>query len=304
MKRRSLKDKPLISVVMSVYNCESYVESAIDSILNQTFVNFEFIIINDGSTDGTLSIIEKYKDPRIILISRENRGLVKSLNEGILIARGKYIARQDGDDISLPNKLQRQLELIESDKLILVSTSFSAFTTDPLKPIAHHALVNDDLILKRELFVQNPFGHGAIMFSRAAAIRVGLYEDVGPAEDYDLWARLMGTGSFGFVEEECYMWRINMEGVSQTQASRQQAAVREIKLNRLKGRPPALTLVDINSVLHKINSLNPEPRSYCIDRIIFDQKALIKKGLKRFRVKTLILDLVFLCRLLIKKISL
>ena len=90
---------------MSVYNAEKYIEEAIESVLNQTYNKFEFIIINDGSKDNSLKIIEKFlsKDDRIILIDRENKGLVASLNEGILKSKGNFIARMDADDICLPN---------------------------------------------------------------------------------------------------------------------------------------------------------------------------------------------------------
>ena len=96
-------NNPLVSVVMSVYNSEKYLKEAIESILNQTYTNFEFIIVNDGSTDSSLDIIQEYmkKDERIVLISRDNKGLPYSLNEGIEKAKGKYIARMDADDISL-----------------------------------------------------------------------------------------------------------------------------------------------------------------------------------------------------------
>lgn len=96
-------NNPTISVVISVYNGEKYLSEAIESVLNQTYKDFEFIIINDGSTDNSLEIIKKYQnqDERIVLISRENKGLVSSLNEGIEKAKGKYIARMDADDICL-----------------------------------------------------------------------------------------------------------------------------------------------------------------------------------------------------------
>ncbi len=97
-----------ISVVMPVYNAEKYIKQAVESILNQSFSDFEFIIINDGSTDGTLAILENYvkEDERIHLISRENKGLVATLNEGIDLAGSPLIARMDADDISLPHRFK------------------------------------------------------------------------------------------------------------------------------------------------------------------------------------------------------
>ena len=97
----------LISVILPVYNGEKYLKESIESILNQTYTNFEFIIIDDGSKDSSLEIIKEYEkeDERIIVISRENKGLVASLNEGIATAKGKYIARMDADDVSLSERL-------------------------------------------------------------------------------------------------------------------------------------------------------------------------------------------------------
>ena len=106
-------NNPLVSVVLSVYNAEKHIVEAIESILTQSYKNFEFIIIDDGSTDGSLEIIKSYDDERIILISRENKGLIASLNEGIEQAKGKYIARMDADDISLSSRFEEQVTFME-----------------------------------------------------------------------------------------------------------------------------------------------------------------------------------------------
>ncbi len=105
---------PIISVVMSVYNGDKYLREEIESILNQTFKDFEFIIVNDGSTDKSLEIIKSYNDPRIVIIDQENTGLAKALNNGINIAKGRYIARMDQDDISNPERFEKQIEFLEN----------------------------------------------------------------------------------------------------------------------------------------------------------------------------------------------
>ena len=107
---------PKVSVVMSVYNAEPYLEAAIDSILNQTFRDFEFVIVDDGSTDGSTEILEKYAkgDSRIRLVHNAfNKGLIRSLNRGVKLAKGEYIARQDGDDVSLPQRLASQVQFLD-----------------------------------------------------------------------------------------------------------------------------------------------------------------------------------------------
>lgn len=119
MKTYKLNDlnNPLISVLMPAYNAEKYIKEAIESILNQTFSNFEFIIIDDGSIDATEEIIKSFKDSRIVYIKNEkNLGLIKTLNKGISIARGEFIARMDSDDISMPQRFELQLDVFKKYK--------------------------------------------------------------------------------------------------------------------------------------------------------------------------------------------
>ena len=109
-----MNTKPFVSVVMSVYNGELFLKEAIDSILSQTYKKFEFIIIDDGSTDGSLNIINEYSDERIkILVNPKNEGLIFSLNKGIELALGTYIVRMDADDISLPQRIEEQVSFME-----------------------------------------------------------------------------------------------------------------------------------------------------------------------------------------------
>lgn len=105
---------PEISVLLPVYNCEKYIGLAIQSMLDQTFTNFELIILNDGSTDNTLAEINKFNDKRIVLLDKVNEGITATLNKGIDVAKGKYIARMDGDDISMPERLQKQYDFMET----------------------------------------------------------------------------------------------------------------------------------------------------------------------------------------------
>lgn len=111
-----MNTKPFVSVVMSVYNGELFLKEAIDSILSQTYKKFEFIIIDDGSTDGSLNIINEYSDERIkILVNPKNEGLIFSLNKGIELALGTYIVRMDADDISLPQRIEEQVSFSEKE---------------------------------------------------------------------------------------------------------------------------------------------------------------------------------------------
>ena len=119
---------PRISVIMPVYNSEKYVSFAIKSILNQTYRNFEFIIVNDGSTDNSEKIILLYKDQRIIYRKKEHTGISDTLNFGLKIARGEWIARMDSDDISLSDRLEKQMKYIQNNREIsVISTAYAIF---------------------------------------------------------------------------------------------------------------------------------------------------------------------------------
>ena len=122
-----MPEQPLVSVIMNCFNGEKYLREAIESILNQTYKDFEFLINDDGSTDQTLSIIQEYakKDQRIVPLTQENIGLTKSLNKCICMAQGKYVARMDADDVSLPHRFETQLPWLEEK-------GHPALTMDPI----------------------------------------------------------------------------------------------------------------------------------------------------------------------------
>ncbi|MBU2649616.1 MAG: glycosyltransferase family 2 protein, partial [Bacteroidetes bacterium] len=125
-----MKSIPLVSVIMPVYNGEKYLRPAIESILGQTFRDYEFILINDGSKDKTQEIIESYSDPRIVAVKQENMGVARSLNKGLAMARGKYLRRHDADDVSLPGHLQSQVDFMESHPEFSLVSDQIAYMTD------------------------------------------------------------------------------------------------------------------------------------------------------------------------------
>jgi len=180
--------EPLVSVVLPVYNGEKYLAEAIDSILNQTYINFEFIIINDGSVDNSLEIIKSYEDQRIVLISRENRGLIASLNEGIQKAKGKYIARMDADDISMPKRLEKQVYFMENNLDIGISGSWVEIFGEVEKNKVWK-LSTQDSILKIKLLFAVPFAHPSVIIRKSIMENFLLSYDGAyiHAEDYKLW---------------------------------------------------------------------------------------------------------------------
>lgn len=197
---------PQISVVMPVYNGQKYLNEAINSILNQTFRNFEFIIINDGSTDQSLEIIERYQkiDNRIILISRENRGLSASLNDGIEKAQGQYIARMDADDISIHTRLQEQFDfLLENSHIDILGSWIEVFGS---KSHVGRYLLGDDQI-KSFLLFNSALAHPSVMLKRKIFDRCQYREEFDGAEDYGLWVELANEHRFANIPRVLLRYR-------------------------------------------------------------------------------------------------
>jgi len=185
-------NKPRISILMGVYNGERHVQQAIFSILAQDFEDFELIIINDGSTDNSLEKIKQIQDPRIIIIDQENQGLTKSLNNGLKIAKGDLIARQDADDISLSNRLSTQIKVFNADPEIglLGCSMYISNSKGVFNEIFHYPCSYHDI--KQAIFSYNPFIHGAMVIRKELLVNVGGYnENFRYVQDYELWSRLV-----------------------------------------------------------------------------------------------------------------
>jgi len=183
---------PTISVIMSVYNDADYIEKAIVSLLVQTFNDFEIIIINDGSTDKTEKLIRKINDPRINLINRPNRGLTKSLNYALSKAKGKWIARQDADDISIFNRFERQIDYLQKHPKVklLGSAQFVIRRYDLVEEIFSFPCDNE--IIEKALSLYNPFVHGSMIIDKDLLIKNNGYnEKYRYVQDYELWTRLV-----------------------------------------------------------------------------------------------------------------
>ena len=207
---------PKVTVLMSVYNGEKYLQEAIDSILVQTFKDFEFLIVNDGSTDKTREILESYKDPRIRIINNEkNIGLTKSLNIGLRIVKGEYIARQDADDISCGNRLERQIKFLD-EKLDIAIVGTNYFRINEKGDIIQEIKRQEkDKDIKKYLLNGNQLGHGTIMFRKSCIEKVGFYrEEFKFAQDYDFVLHFSEKYKLANIPETLYKWRINSDSVS------------------------------------------------------------------------------------------
>jgi len=210
--------KPQISVLMAVFNGEQYLGMAIDSILNQTYSDFEFIIIDDCSTDNTSEILKSYHDERIKLLKNEiNIGLTKSLNVGLNLAKGEYIARQDADDISHSERLQLQLDFFrKNNDVMLLGTQarsideFGNLSYFPdFKPVSYEGV-------KYQLFFGNPFIHSTVMY-RADIVKDefgGYNESFRLSQDLELWSKIIHKYKCMNLNAVCLDFRQNPSSVS------------------------------------------------------------------------------------------
>jgi glycosyltransferase involved in cell wall biosynthesis len=212
---------PVASVVMPTYNGERFLRPAIDSILNQTFRGFELILIDDGSTDSTPRILEEFKekDPRIVVLRNErNLGIAGATNRGLAAARGQYLALQDHDDISLPHRLQTELNFLQSHPDIAVVGSAATLINDDGVPYGEFPLPCEEIDIKwRFLFQGDPFHYTSIMVRRRAMEEIGGYgEDAAFrfSEAYDPFSRIAMRHRMVNLPETLVLWRRHPEATS------------------------------------------------------------------------------------------
>lgn len=208
---------------MSVYNGERFLREAIESILNQTYRDFEFLIINDGSTDSSREIILSYKDPRIRLIDNEqNIGLTHSLNKGIKLAKGKYTARMDADDISMPERLEKEIVFLETHTDYAVVGTFLKVMNEKSKVIYTIEKPIEDAQIREFLQKDNCIGHGSTLMRNICLFDVGLYdESIEKSQDYDLWLRISEKYKIANIPDYLYIWRSHEKNLSVTHTNEQ-----------------------------------------------------------------------------------
>ena len=182
--------KPVITVLMPVYNGQKYLSETIESILSQSYKNFEFLIVDDCSTDNSVEIINSYNDERIKLINnKKNKGQSKAMNQGISLARGKYIARIDQDDISYKNRLQTQIDKIYGlKKTILGAWAYAINQKSDIIGCIQHPVKNESIL--DALSIGSPLSHSSIFADKKELLLLGGYtENFKIAMDWDLWIK-------------------------------------------------------------------------------------------------------------------
>ncbi|MFJ7729605.1 glycosyltransferase family 2 protein [Neobacillus sp. NPDC097160] len=225
---------PEITVLMPVYNASEYIRETIDSVLNQTFKDFEFLIINDGSTDNSEEIIKTYSDPRIRLVNNEkNMRLIATLNRGIDLAEGKYIARMDADDICLPTRLEKQYKVMEENPdIALCGTGIKMMGKKFFQPL----VMTDPKQIRNVMRVFNVFFHPTIMFRKNILIENEYRYDPRylHAEDYQLFQLMSEKHKLTNIDETLLLYRLSPGGISRVHNTEQQTMTYTITTEALK----------------------------------------------------------------------
>jgi glycosyltransferase involved in cell wall biosynthesis len=211
--------QPLVSVILPVYNGSYYLREAIECMLGQTDTDFELIIIDDGSKDDSANIVSAYADPRIRFYSQQNRGLAATLNRGISVAKGRYIARQDQDDTSLPDRLLKQVNFLETHSEYGMVGTWAEIWEETKSTERFHKHPADNLSLKFDLLFDNAFVHSSLMIRKTVFDEVGGYctdPNRQPPEDYELWSRVARRFRVANIPEVLHVYREMPRSMSRT----------------------------------------------------------------------------------------
>ena len=267
---------PKVSVIMPIYNNEDYLFHSINSILNQTFSDFEFIIIDDGSTDHSLETLHKFKDKRIkLIINKNNLGISKTLNIGIEHCLGEYIARMDGDDVSVNKRLEKQIYFMENNKDISIcGCNMHIINKNESKSCTTNYCLLDSEIKTDMLFGKTPLAHPTIMCRRSFINDYNIRYNVDAlyAEDLDLYCRCCNIAKYANIDEKLHYYRIHDSSVS-IQHKTQQLNTARFVINRFL-KSEGLMLTDNEFNIHCSLYL-PLENNYKInekDRITWKEK--------------------------------
>lgn len=216
---------PRVSVLMPCYNASATLDLAIESILGQSLVDFEAIVVDDGSDDETHARLQKWarRDARIRVLAQSHAGIVQALNLGLGYCQADYVARMDADDVSLPERLDQQANFLDKNPSIdLVSCQVRGFPSDQVREgfLVYLEWLNDlisDDDIRREIFVESPLPHPSVMFRKQKVLTLGAYQEHTWAEDYDLWLRMYLAGlHFAKIPQVLVEWREHEERLTRT----------------------------------------------------------------------------------------
>jgi glycosyltransferase involved in cell wall biosynthesis len=245
---------PLVSVLMPAYNCEAYVLEAVSSILSQSYSDFELLVIDDGSKDSTRKLLESVHDPRLRLVSNEhNIGLIGTLNRGLELAVGRYIARMDADDVSEPERLEKQVRFLEAHPEIHILGSMVNLINEHGKAFgAITGYPKDADEIHRYLLCECCLIHPSVMFRKDTILRAGGYSDSARhAEDYDLWLRLSDHHKIANLPDKLVSYRMHRNQVSIRNLATQHHVAQTCRVAALKRRSTlGETVSNVERVVH------------------------------------------------------
>jgi glycosyltransferase involved in cell wall biosynthesis len=264
---------------MPVHNGASYLRDAMGSIFQQTFPDFELLAVNDGSTDATPSILRSCTDSRLTVLENENNlGLIASLNRGLEMARGEYVARMDADDVALPKRLQRQVAFIRtSPRTGLCGTWFRTFG-GACSTVVRPPTGAEDMAAK--LFHESPLAHPTVMFRRALFADHGLrYSHEYPhAEDFELWTRVAQVTELANLPEVLLRYRRHDEQVSNLKKARQDESVRKILLRQLRRIHANATEAECEAHVAIVSNRRPDAAGVKLDYVESWLRELVRKN--------------------------
>ncbi len=226
-----MSSRPLVSIILPIFNGEKYLETAIKSVLSQEYANWELLLIDDGSSDNSQRIMRAQTDIRIKpVVHTSNQGLISTLNHGLTLARGQYIARMDQDDISDISRLNKQVKfLLENPDVGILGTQAAIINKDDrVQGILPAPIFSDDISFG--LKITNCFIHGSVMFNRKALPDDIFYpSSYLHSEDYALWVKLANAGvKMRNLDEVLYFWRSHVESISKKENANQLVSHKEI----------------------------------------------------------------------------
>lgn len=234
-----ISSSPKVSIIFPVYNAEHYLKKSIDSLLNQTFENFEILIINDGSTDHSLKILNEYasKDSRIKVLNQENRGLVSALNWGIKESLAPYIARMDADDISHPERIEKQLNYLESHPECVALGSWVIFIDNAGLPFFRYQTHTEHKVILEDILDGNGGAliHPSLMVRKQALMDLGGYDaNCRHFEDFDLYLKLINHGMFHNIPEYLLQYRRHFKSINFTKNAQETYSKKTQLLNTFR----------------------------------------------------------------------
>lgn len=217
--------EPLVTVLMSVHNDARYLPAAVESVLRQSLEDFELLILDDGSTDGSAEYLARLADPRVRVVRNErNLGLTRSLNVGLDLARELFLARMDADDVAAPRRLERQVEFLDRHPNVGVVGSSRVLIDEAGAVVAHAPAAEDDAAIRWKCLLGNPLAHPAVMLRLHLlnAHKLRYDERYRTAQDYELWSRLLAVTKAHNLPEPLLHYRLR-DGVSRTHKGEQLA---------------------------------------------------------------------------------